>query len=87
MFDLGGRMHGVEAEPIVLGAVAGIAEVGREVDGNQGTVAIDDERDGLACLLLQIGEERGDGVEAEAVDGEDLVTGLEAGRSAGMLRR
>ena len=44
---------------------------------------VDDEIGGLAGLVLQIGEQRGNGVELEAVDGEDLVAGLQAGTGGG----
>ena len=45
--------------------------------------AEDGEGGGLAGLVLQVGEQGGDGVEVEAVDGDDLVAGLEAGAGGG----
>ena len=42
-----------------------------------------DEDGGLAGLVLQVGEQGGDGVKLEAVDAEDLVVGLEAGAGGG----
>ena len=38
---------------------------------------------GLPAVVLQVGEQRGDGVQLEAVDGDDLVAGLEAGAGGG----
>ena len=45
--------------------------------------ALDDEGRGLAGLILEVGQQRGDGVELDAIDGEDLVVGLEASLSGG----
>ncbi len=81
--DLDGRLGGVEAELVVPGAVAGVSEDGCEGDGDGGAVAIDDEGDGFAGAVLEVGEQGGDGVEVEAVDGFDLVTGLDAGAGGG----
>ena len=46
-------------------------------------VAQNDEDGGLALLVLQVGEQGGDGVDGEAVDADDLVAGLEAGAVGG----
>ncbi len=67
--DLDGRVNGIEAEAVGFGAVTGVGECGCDVERNGLAVAQDDESGGLALLVLQVGEQRGDGVELEAVDG------------------
>ncbi len=69
----------MEAQLVVLGAVARVTEDGCEIDGNGGAVAKYDEGDGLARSLLKVGEEGRNGVEVEAVDGFNLIAGLHAG--------
>ncbi len=66
--DLDGRLYGTEADAVVLGAVAYLGKLRCEFDGKRGSVAKDDQRGRLAGLVLQIGKQRGDGVELEAVD-------------------
>ena len=68
----------MEAEAVVLAAVAYVGEFGCELDGDGLAVTKDLEGCGLAGLVLQVGEQRLNGVELEAVDGGDLIVGLEA---------
>src|SRR5579871_328351 len=80
---LDGGLDVLESEAVVLDAVATVSEFGRDLHGHLLSVAEDHERGGLAGLVLQVGEQGRYGVELEAVDGEDLVLGLEAGADGG----
>ena len=81
--DLNRWLDVLEAEAVVLDAVAAVGEFGRDLHGHLLAVAEDLEGCGLASLVLQVGEQGGYGVELEAVDGEDLVLGLETGADGG----
>ena len=81
--NLDGREDGLEADAVELDAVACVGELRGEQYGEGVAVALDGEACGLSCAILEVGQEGFDGVQLEAVDGDDLVFGLEAGAGGG----
>ena len=85
VFDVRGWRAVGEAEAVLVAGAGGghLFRCGGEGEGL--TVAEDAEGIGGSLVVLEIGEQGVDGVGTQAVDGEELVAGLETGAGGGRV--
>ncbi len=83
LLDVGRGWAIGEAEAVLIAGAWGLHLFRNRGKGEGLAFAEDAERVGRALVVLEEGEQRGDGVELKTVDGEKLVPGLEAGAFGG----